>query len=187
MKKKILNIGCGTETYGTHFVDLYPSRPEVMKCNVDEEKLPFPNNYFDEVYSRNLLEHLKNPGFAIKEMKRVLKKGGKLILITDNASYYLFHLFKSYSAHYCNYAKHGKEDKHYMLFTINHLKNFLKSLDLKLIKIHFLTQYNPKRKNPIIKFPGWNSKLAIPNRILGRMPFISHMAFPRILIIAKKL
>jgi ubiquinone/menaquinone biosynthesis C-methylase UbiE len=58
---------------------------------LDEENLPFTDNYFDEIYSRNLLEHLKNVGFAVKEMVRVLKPGGKLILITDNASYYLFH------------------------------------------------------------------------------------------------
>ncbi len=187
MKKRILNVGCGDETYGTHFVDLYPSRKEVIKCNVDEEKLPFPNNYFDIVYSRNLLEHLKNPWFALKEMKRVLKKGGRLILITDNASYYLFHLSKSYSAHYHNYIERGKEDKHYMLFTTKHLENFIELLSLKLIKICLLTQYNPERKNPIIKFPEWKSKLALLNRLLGKIPFISHIAFPRILVIAKKI
>jgi SAM-dependent methyltransferase len=185
MKKKILNVGCGSETYGTHFVDLYPTRTKVIKCNVDEEKLPFPDNYFDEVYSRNLLEHLKNPGYALKEMTRVLKRNGKLILITDNASYYLFHILKSYSAHYYNYKEHGKEDKHYMLFTTKHLENFLKSLKLKIIKISLITQFEPEKKL-IVKYPRWNSKLAIVNRIIGRLPLISHMAFPRILIIAKK-
>ena len=43
----------------------------LSKCDVDTEKLPFPDNYFDEVYSKNLLEHLRNPGFALKEMIRV--------------------------------------------------------------------------------------------------------------------
>jgi SAM-dependent methyltransferase len=187
MRVKILNLGCGDETYGTHFVDRYPSRPKVIKCNIDEEKLPFPDNFFDEVYSRNLLEHAKNVGFVLKEMVRVTKKGGTLIIVTDNASYYLFHLNKSYSAHYFNYRQHGAEDKHYALFTTKHLENFFEGLGLKLIKLSFLTWYEPKNENPIIKYPEWGSKLAIPNRILGRIPFMSHMAFPRILAIAKKL
>lgn len=90
-RKRILNVGCGRETYGTHFVDLYPTRPEVKEVNIDNEKPPFPANYFNdnEVYSKNLLEHLTNPGFVLKEIVRVLKKGGKLILITDNASYWV--------------------------------------------------------------------------------------------------
>lgn len=185
MKKRVLNVGCGNETYGTHFIDLYPSRKDVIRCDLDEEKLPFPNNYFDEVYSRNLLEHLKNPGFVLKEMVRVLKKKGTLILITDYASYYLFHWKKSYSAHYYNYKQYGEEDKHYALFTTKHLENFLEALGLKLIKMSLLTWYEPK--NHVVKYPSWNSKLALPNRILGHVPFISFMAFPRIFVKAKKL
>jgi ubiquinone/menaquinone biosynthesis C-methylase UbiE len=76
LNKKILNVGCGSETYGTHFIDLYPSRKEVIKCDVDKEKIPFPNSYFDEVYCKNIFEHLRNPGHLIEEAHRVLKKGG---------------------------------------------------------------------------------------------------------------
>jgi ubiquinone/menaquinone biosynthesis C-methylase UbiE len=52
---RILNVGCGNDTYGTHFVDLYPTRKEVIKCDVNKERLPFPSNFFDVVYSRNCL------------------------------------------------------------------------------------------------------------------------------------
>jgi len=31
MPKRILNIGCGNDTYGTDFLDLYPKRKEVKK------------------------------------------------------------------------------------------------------------------------------------------------------------
>jgi SAM-dependent methyltransferase len=174
MRRKILNVGCGTETYGTHFVDFYPSRKDVIKVNLDEEKLPFPNNYFDEVYSRNLLEHLTNPGFAIKEMIRVLKPGGKFIMITDNASYLGWHLsiFGS-NVHLGGYEKiqKGCEDRHYALYTIQHLKNLCKKYKLKIIEIKYLD--SPARLHVIIL-----------RRILS---FISsRIAFPRILIIASK-
>lgn len=138
---KILNVGCGDETYGTDFVDLYPSRPEVIKCDIDKEKLPYKENTFDIVYTKNLLEHLGNPLNALKEMKRVLKKGGKIILITDCAGYWSFHAFYS-KFHYADLkeAGHGEEDKHYALFTSFHLKNFFDNVGLKILSIESWNQ-----------------------------------------------
>src|SRR3989344_7050752 len=88
MKKRILDIGCGNETYGTDFVDLYPSRKGVKKVDLHHQQLPYANNCFDEVYTKALFEHLINPGLFIKEVKRVLKKGGRVVLLTDNAGHY---------------------------------------------------------------------------------------------------
>lgn len=39
------------------------------------ESLPWPDNYFDLVYSTNVLEHVVNPELVIKEAIRVLKPG----------------------------------------------------------------------------------------------------------------
>lgn len=41
-------------------------------------ELPFPDESFDAVFSHTVLEHLKEPVKAIKEMRRVLVKGGVL-------------------------------------------------------------------------------------------------------------
>ncbi len=136
--KKILNVGCGNDTYGTDFVDLYPSRKEVLKCDIDNEKLPYPNNSFDEVFSRCLFEHLTKPGFVLKEMYRVLKKGGKLILITDNANYYGFAIGKTHLGDYEGVGSHGKEDKHYSLFTDWHLRNHTQKVGFKNIKTSYI-------------------------------------------------
>lgn len=50
----------------------------------DSEYLPIKNNYFDMVTCINVIEHVSNEESLIKEAKRVLKKGGLLILITPN-------------------------------------------------------------------------------------------------------
>ncbi|MCS7093681.1 MAG: methyltransferase domain-containing protein [Candidatus Aenigmarchaeota archaeon] len=134
-KKRILNVGCGSDTYGTHFVDLYPTRKEVVKCNVDEERLPFRSNFFDEVYSKNLLEHLRNPSFCLKEMKRVLKKGGELVIITDNASYWVWAVGKT---HHGGYSSGFSEDKHYSIYLPEHLVNHLKKLGFRRIRFDFI-------------------------------------------------
>ena len=74
MARRVLNVGCGTDNYGTHFVDIYPLRKGVLKCDVSRERLPFRSAFFDEIYCRGLFEHLNNPLFFLRECRRVLKK-----------------------------------------------------------------------------------------------------------------
>ncbi|MCP6719178.1 MAG: class I SAM-dependent methyltransferase [Patescibacteria group bacterium] len=176
MKKRILNIGCGNDTYGTDFVDVYPSRKEVIKCNLDEEKLPYKSDIFGEVYSSFNFEHLKNPGFVLKEMARVLKKDGVLILKTDNAGWWGYHNSKSrYKVHYGGYhfEDHGLEDKHYSLFTFHHLENHFKEAGLKIISSRI---YQRDKLRFII---------TLINNFLNGTRF-KRMAYPQIEIIGKK-
>lgn len=49
-------------------------------------KLPFADNSFDLVTSHFSLEHLYNSGLFIREAKRILKKGGHIVVGTDNLS-----------------------------------------------------------------------------------------------------
>jgi len=136
---KILNVGCGGQTYGTHFLDLYPQRPDIIKYDADKDKIPFNDGTFDEVYSENMLEHLRNPNMVLAEMVRVLKQGGKIIIITDNASFWAYHA--GAKTHYGGYEKRAgdTEDRHYALYTSWHLFNHFKSLNIKDIKIEYLT------------------------------------------------
>ena len=39
VKRRVLNVGCGKDTYGTDFVDKYPSRKDVIKYDIDQEGL----------------------------------------------------------------------------------------------------------------------------------------------------
>lgn len=48
--------------------------------------LPFEDEFFDEVTSVHSLEHLYKPYECLCEIKRVLKKGGELIVIVPDAS-----------------------------------------------------------------------------------------------------
>ena len=75
--KKILNVGCGSQKYGTDFIDIYPSRKEVIKCDVAKEKFPYKEETFDEVYSKNLFEHIANLPHLLNEMKRVSQTGAE--------------------------------------------------------------------------------------------------------------
>jgi len=46
--------------------------------------LPFKDSTFDAVYSRWVIEHIPDPKKLINEYQRVLKKKGKLLLVTTN-------------------------------------------------------------------------------------------------------
>ncbi len=44
----------------------------------DAHQLPFPDGAFDLLYCRYVLEHLADPSRALREMRRVLKPGGRV-------------------------------------------------------------------------------------------------------------
>lgn len=50
------------------------------------EALPFVDNSFDGVVSIETIEHLENPWFFLREVSRVLKPGGYVIITTPNVS-----------------------------------------------------------------------------------------------------
>ena len=67
-------------------------------CLADTRSLPFNSNTFDRVFAGDMIEHLsyEDAVTALKEMKRVLKSGGFLLIHTspNNLFIYLLPLFK---------------------------------------------------------------------------------------------
>ncbi|MFA6073342.1 MAG: methyltransferase domain-containing protein [Candidatus Woesearchaeota archaeon] len=98
-KKAVLDIGCGNGwltnyVSKTAYTGITYSKSEVenlkkIKCkatllNIEKEKLPYKNESFDCVFASHILEHLEKNKLieVMNEIKRVLKKGGVLILTT---------------------------------------------------------------------------------------------------------
>ena len=133
--RRILNLGCGKETYGTDFLDINPTRKDVGKWSASD-KIPFGNSTFDEVYMKNFFEHLNNPNKVLKEIRRVLKRNGKIVLITDNASFFGWHLGNT---HYGGYEKQNNiNDMHYALYTSWHIQNHLKQTGFRNISVSYI-------------------------------------------------
>lgn len=99
-----LDVGGGGDllNLGTHLRDTYRTSVSVValgddvaascakglqcfSCDVDREPLPFGDNRFELVTCASVFEHLYNPRFALREMTRVLKPGGLLMLEMPNA------------------------------------------------------------------------------------------------------
>lgn len=83
--EEVLDVGSGGSSYDRYFpnrltVDLDSSRqPDIV---ADAHALPFKNDEFGVILCTEVLEHVKNPFQVEKELWRVLKPGGKLILST---------------------------------------------------------------------------------------------------------
>jgi len=80
--------------------------------NATGENIPFAGNYFDIVYSTNVLEHVANPVKVLDESLRVLKPGGVMQFVYPNyhsfydGHYAVFHpsiYFKSFFPWYVKY------------------------------------------------------------------------------------
>lgn len=60
---------------------------EVKHASIYETGLP--DNYFDFAIVRLVLEHLEEPGKAITEIRRILKPGGNLVVVSNDFAYHL--------------------------------------------------------------------------------------------------
>jgi len=103
--KRVLEVGCGTGGHSALFarhgarvtaVDLTPSRVEATAAKfallgtdadgcralqADAEALPFADAAFDIVYSNGVLHHTNDTGKALDEVYRVLKPGGRAVIM----------------------------------------------------------------------------------------------------------
>lgn len=91
---KILDVGCGNgfvnqlypnfDILGIDISDgMLQNNPHVYK-KASAEEIPFKDNTFDFVICRSLLHHLDDPKIGLKEMFRVLKKGGHWVCWDPN-------------------------------------------------------------------------------------------------------
>ncbi|MFM2136031.1 MAG: hypothetical protein RL021_1431 [Bacteroidota bacterium] len=87
----VLDVGCGNKPYRDLFIaDEYigidinnPAHDhsnEPVDVIYDGRNIPFPDNRFDSVFSSEVFEHVFQPEELLREMHRVLKPGGKLLM-----------------------------------------------------------------------------------------------------------
>ena len=57
---------------------------KVQKVDISKDKLPYEDNCLDVVYHKSLIEHLYSPDQLMKETYRVLKPGGRVIILTPD-------------------------------------------------------------------------------------------------------
>jgi methionine biosynthesis protein MetW len=199
-KNRILDIGCGDGSFVIKFrkhcetfgVDISQDAVKIAKeagvnayeVDVSSQKLPFQDEYFDIIYMGDVIEHLTNPDHAVKEVTRVLKRNGFLVLSTPNLAQWLNRLLLLFGrqplfSEVSTAKTFGRGPRSYHFLPVGHLRLFT----YKALK-EFLTYY----RFDIIKVEGANYEglpkiLADIDKIFSKIPSLSSNI---ILVVAKK-
>jgi ubiquinone/menaquinone biosynthesis C-methylase UbiE len=124
-RKKLLDVGCGGGVHIKHYlktgakcsgIDLSDTMIELAKKNCPNAdfkvgsmlKLPYKSNSFDIITCSLAIDYVENLDKVLKEMSRVLKKGGRVYYSTGSPIYL---------------AKERYEDENYKITGIGEFKN----------------------------------------------------------------
>ena len=89
---RLLDFGCGSKPYeklftnATEYIGIdfenegHPHANEAIDILYDGKTIPFPDEHFDSVFSSEVFEHIFNLEEIIPEIKRVMKKGSKILI-----------------------------------------------------------------------------------------------------------
>jgi SAM-dependent methyltransferase len=101
--KFFLDAGAGFRpTYYEHVVNLEIAPYTTTDVIGALERMPFADDTFDYVISNAVLEHIRDPFTAAKEITRVLKPGGRMFILVP-----FLQPYHGYPNHYYNMTKSG--------------------------------------------------------------------------------
>jgi SAM-dependent methyltransferase len=140
MNKKVLDLGCGNgdnvfflsqrgdEVVGVDLdvAEAIRKYPDLKFLTMSAEKLEFGNDYFDEIHSYDVLEHVGDLDQTILEVKRVLKPGGIWHITVPNA--------RSEKVLLKINPKYFEQVGHRRMFETEVLRNILKNNGFEIIK-----------------------------------------------------
>lgn len=177
--EKILDVGCsdgammiyagllGGEVYGVdifhegidkanEYLNKYALKGKAVIC--DARRISFPDNYFDKVISSDFFEHMNNEDNiqALREIKRVLKPGGSIVIKTPNFRYLQFSRFyKMIKRAICFknpfdiVIAHttGEKPQHIGLLTKGKLVKIIKSVGFLNFRFYYDINYKIEKSN----------------------------------------
>ncbi len=173
--KKVLEIGslpchmtyCLKQMgFNTMGVDINPKilarfiskhKLDVRKVDIEKQKLPFRDKFFDNILFNEVFEHLRiDPLLTLKEINRVLKPGGIMILTTPNLyalhKIIMFSTGKGFNNAYIEFEKLSKYGYmgHIREYSTREVKEMLSKSGFKVKRVEYKL-YNYFHTNSLFK------------------------------------
>lgn len=150
---RLLDVGCGNGVLGyiaknsykeVYGIDISENALKIAKrrgviakkVNINYEKIPFEDKYFDAVVCLDVIEHVFEPRNLIKEISRIMKFNGILIISSPNIRNWK-HLFDLVVLG--KFPKTADDSDHWdgghlHYFTYGDVENILKKNNIKVIE-----------------------------------------------------
>jgi len=153
--KKLLDIGCGkghqtvafARYFDTHAIDIANDSVELFNhlnlnvsfqcCDLENDKYPYPDDHFDVIFNKSVIEHVANGNHFVSEIRRLLKPSGKAIILTP-----------SWETQYLNFFD---DPTHVQPYTRRGLRNILEITGFQNPTIEHFIQLPFIWKFPILK------------------------------------
>jgi ubiquinone/menaquinone biosynthesis C-methylase UbiE len=166
---RILDVGCGDGYYlhllsnlglklnlrGTDFdkVGLFKAKKNlnrniVLKFGDLMDEIPFDSGYFDKVTMSEVCEHLPNDVKGLKEVNRVMKKGGTICLTVPCANYPMlwdpinYILEKIFNTHVKSGFFAGLWNQHIRLYKVEEITSVVKKAGFEVKEVKALTWWS---------------------------------------------
>ena len=113
-------------------LDIQKSERVDVIHNLEKYPYPFDDNQFDKIYASHVMEHLTDTLAVMKELHRITKPGGKIVIIVP---------------HFSGYTAWSNPD-HKKAFAADAFHRFGKGYKVEKLEIHY-TFMGDKRPLPI--------------------------------------
>ena len=167
---RILDLGCGEGGFSLYikkFKKIFGAEIALEVAQIARQKsmilslmdinglLPYRDNIFDAISCLEVVEHLFDPVCVLKEIYRILKPNGQLVLTTPNIRYFrnLYRLIIKGEFPHTSTETFAWDGGHLHYFTRKDLYNLLREAGFEKIDFHiYQDQFRRSKKRKLIRF-----------------------------------
>lgn len=116
---RVLDVGCGNnKAKGAIGIDIFHDTQADVICDLKTPNYPFKDNVFDLIVCKQIIEHLPDTEAFLRELHRLTKRSGKIVIQTP---------------HFSSYMSYG-DYQHCHMFSVFFLDKLADKVGFKIVK-----------------------------------------------------